>query len=403
MKPLFSIALLCLLVTLVWPQPVAANSLSQLWWYYTLEQSGGDTLCGPGNTLRRPDWCPDYLPEGRVARAAFLRAQLPNPLPQLNIEPLEAPEEAVTPLTFAHVDGLPAFTYAHPAEAAVGLEPRRKFLAGDNWVSVLGKTEYNGEVWYEINPGEFIHSKHLRFANPSRFSGVILHEQPAYPFGWINRYTKTARLPGGALDGPAVHRYQLITLYAQDVVGTSLWYMIGPDQWVEQSFVARVDVDPRPAGVGPNEKWLEINTYEQTLAAYEGDRMVFATLVSTGRRGTWTPNGLNRIWAKLPSAPMSNQAVGPSSPAWYYLEDVQWTQYFYGAYALHTAYWHDAFSFTRSHGCVNLAPLDAQWLFEFTAPYTPQDTRIVLSNETNPGTWVWVHMTPPIPALALGQ
>lgn len=395
--------LLVILMGLLWPQAVAASSLPQRWLGFSLSDADRDELCNDADTLRRLDWCTGYIPTSRKARAEFLRSQLPNPLPQLNVETLEAPDGAVTEFTFAYVGDLPAPIYTHPAEAVAGLEPRRQFLAGDNWVSVMGKTEYDGQTWYEINPGEFIHGKYLRFARPSRFSGVVLHEQPAYPFGWINRQTKTAALPGGQLNGAVVNRYQLISLYAQDAIGASLWYMIGQDQWVEQSFVARVDVDPRPEGVGPQEKWLEINTYEQTLAAYEGDRMVFATLVSTGRRGTWTPNGLNRIWAKLPSAPMSNQDVGPGSPAWYYLEDVQWTQYFFGAYALHTAYWHDVFSFTRSHGCVNLTPLDARWLFDFTSPHTPQDIRMVMSNDANPGTWVWVHMTPPIPALALGQ
>lgn len=402
MRRLRSLWLFGILVGLLWPQTVGATSLSQLWVHASQTNEGVD-LCGQNNTSRRPDWCPGFMPASRKARAEFLRAQLPDPLPQLNVEELEASDNRVTEFTFAYVANLPAATYAHPLEAEVGLEPRRQFLAGDNWVSVINKVDYNGQTWYEINPGEYIQSSHLRFANPSHFSGVKLQEQPAYPFGWINRQTQTAALPGGKSDGAVVKRYQMITLYAQDAVGSSLWYMIGQDQWVEQSFVSRVDVDPRPEGVGSNEKWIEINTFEQTLAAYEGDSMVFATLVSTGRHGTWTPNGLNRIWAKLPSTPMSNQDAGPASAAWYYLEDVEWTQYFSGAYALHTAYWHDAFSFTRSHGCVNLAPLDARWLFDFTSPHTPVDTRMVMSDDASPGTWVWVHMTPPIAALALGQ
>jgi lipoprotein-anchoring transpeptidase ErfK/SrfK len=182
-------------------------------------------------------------------------------------------------------------------------------------------------------------------------------------------------------------------------MGDEMWYMIGPDQWVEQSYTSRVDVDPPPEGVGPGEKWIEVNTYEQTVAAYEGPRMVFATLMSSGRPSTWTPNGLNRIWGKLPSTPMINREVEPGDPAWYYLENVEWTQYFDGAYALHAAYWHNAFSFTRSHGCVNLAILDAKWLFDWTTPFTPEDAKIVYSEESGAGagTWVWVHKTSPFP------
>ena len=54
------------------------------------------------------------------------------------------------------------------------------------------------------------------------------------------------------------------------------------------------------------------------------------------------------------------------------LRDVPWVQYFTEGYALHAAYWHDDFGVPRSHGCVNLAPLDASWLFEWTDPEVPE-------------------------------
>ena len=41
------------------------------------------------------------------------------------------------------------------------------------------------------------------------------------------------------------------------------------------------------------------------------------------------------------------------------LRDVPWVQYFEQGYALHATYWHDDFGKPRSHGCINLAPIDA--------------------------------------------
>ena len=35
----------------------------------------------------------------------------------------------------------------------------------------------------------------------------------------------------------------------------------------------------------------------------------------------------------------------------YSIEDVPWTMYFLGGYALHAAFWHDKFGTRRSHGC----------------------------------------------------
>ncbi len=49
----------------------------------------------------------------------------------------------------------------------------------------------------------------------------------------------------------------------------------------------------------------------------------------------------------------------------YYLQDVPWTMYFDEARALHATYWHTLFGYTQSHGCVNLSPGDARWLYEW--------------------------------------
>ena len=43
----------------------------------------------------------------------------------------------------------------------------------------------------------------------------------------------------------------------------------------------------------------------------------------------------------------------------YSIEDVPYVQYFWRSFAFHTAFWHDNFGRQQSHGCVNLAPLDA--------------------------------------------
>jgi L,D-transpeptidase catalytic domain len=53
------------------------------------------------------------------------------------------------------------------------------------------------------------------------------------------------------------------------------------------------------------------------------------------------------------------------------LRDVPWIQYFAAGYALHGAYWHDVFGTPRSHGCVNLAPIDARYVFMWTGPAVP--------------------------------
>src|SRR5262249_52609579 len=63
------------------------------------------------------------------------------------------------------------------------------------------------------------------------------------------------------------------------------------------------------------------------------------------------------------------------------LRDVPYIQYFENGYALHAAYWHDVFGTPRSHGCVNLAPVDAHRIFLWTDPPVPEGWHAVNTGE----------------------
>src|SRR5688500_9778844 len=56
----------------------------------------------------------------------------------------------------------------------------------------------------------------------------------------------------------------------------------------------------------------------------------------------------------------------------YMVQGVPWVLLFQGHNALHGAYWHDRFGNRKSHGCVNLAPLDARWVFDWAGPTLPR-------------------------------
>jgi hypothetical protein len=74
------------------------------------------------------------------------------------------------------------------------------------------------------------------------------------------------------------------------------------------------------------------------------------------------------------------------------LRDVPWIQYFAAGYALHGAYWHDVFGLPRSHGCINLAPIDARIVFNWTDPPLPEGWHGMNVNaEAGPGTIVSVR------------
>ncbi|MCB0168270.1 MAG: L,D-transpeptidase family protein [Anaerolineae bacterium] len=115
--------------------------------------------------------------------------------------------------------------------------------------------------------------------------------------------------------------------------------------------------DPRLAG----EKWIDVNLATQQLIAYERQRPVFRSIVSTG---TWqypTVAGTFSIYVKYEQADMQG---GYGDDA-YDLADVPYVMYFYEGYGLHGAYWHNNFGMPMSHGCVNLPVPAAEWLFNW--------------------------------------
>lgn len=204
--------------------------------------------------------------------------------------------------------------------------------------------------------------------------------------------------------------------------------------WDQDIGVAHVpDVWPEPAEKG--QKWIDISIGQQTLVLYEGKQPRYATLISSGRDrfgdpkvDHTTPLGDFRLQSKHVAAAMDSEekssvsggqkahsagldsegqattdriekakAAGAKLSAederrWlniqkgrhpeygvtrrrgstaFELRDVPWIQYFSAGFALHGAYWHDVFGIPRSHGCVNLAPIDARVIFNWTDPPVP--------------------------------
>ena len=119
----------------------------------------------------------------------------------------------------------------------------------------------------------------------------------------------------------------------------------------------------RPFGVTKDEKWIDIDLSSQTLNAYEGNDLVYTTLVSSGTNDNPTVTGMFRIWLRFESQTMDGARLGYD----YYLENVPFVMYFFEDYALHGAYWHNNFGYQMSHGCVNIPPSDAGWLYDWSA------------------------------------
>jgi hypothetical protein len=139
-----------------------------------------------------------------------------------------------------------------------------------------------------------------------------------------------------------------------------------------------------PKGVPDGAKWVHVHLPEQTLVAYEGSEPIYATVISSGKEGYEPPTGLFKVQQKYISTTMN--AEDPID-GFYEVEEVPWTLYYHRGYALHGAYWHTDFGKVRSHGCTNIAPVDARWLYYWSDPEVPPAWHAVrFQPET---TWVY--------------
>ena len=159
---------------------------------------------------------------------------------------------------------------------------------------------------------------------------------------------------------------------------------------------------PPPKNLGAGEKWVDVNLSTQSLVAFEGDKPVYATIVSTGRHNDEdkakdhrTVQGEFAIREKHIAATMEDDGASDGP---YSIQDVPWIMYFEGSYALHGAFWHSRFGRERSHGCVNMTPYDAKHVFGWAGPVLPAGWHGVRATKENPGTRVIIHEDPKPPS-----
>ena len=273
-----------------------------------------------------------------------------------NVRPLPIDEALLYDRDYRQIEG--AFNIHSMPNSAES----ESFGPGYAFVTVI---EQSGE-WSRVGENQWLRSEILsETIAPSRFAGALLPVDGALPYtvAWTLWHLRGSKTPGGpeAADNPFLYRYTRVYIYATVVVDGYNWYQIGEAQWVHQFKVAKLLPVAKPAEVD-TEKWVSVDLYEQVAIAYEGDRPVFATLVSSGLEEWPTNEGVFHVYVRFTRTLMSGAYYQPD---FYYLQEVPWTMYFDDQIALHGAYWHDGFGFRRSHGCVNLSVTDARWLFQW--------------------------------------
>jgi lipoprotein-anchoring transpeptidase ErfK/SrfK len=322
-----------------------------------------------------------------------------------------SPEDKLLPTIAREGDGMPFryyFAGKDGAAAFLSLEhalddaPDYELDPGFG-IAVTEERVAHGERWGQTRNGRWIALRELGAAHPSGFHGEELAGQ--LDVGWIVA-DRASVYSASKADKAVDTRLHFQAVRVKEELATPGGAMVrisddgAPPLWMRAKDVVRPTAAPPPpevGGEGTHEKWIDVDLATQTVIAYDGARPVFATLASTGigARGseTATPPGTHRIWVKLFTTNMDNLEKDDADRH-YSIEDVPWVMFFDKGVALHAAFWHREFGHVKSHGCVNLAPLDARRLFDFTAPHLPAGWSAAFPTPLEPGTAVRVRSGP---------
>ena len=243
-------------------------------------------------------------------------------------------------------------------------------------------------IWYRVWGG-YIHRGRLQkvktlYNKPlsSMLDGTKQLGDLTVPYTQAMRYTKTyGWQPNLRLYYESVHWIVGI----DEGPDGQPWYrifdeLIGFPYHVQATHLRPIPFDewfPISPDVPFTQKRIEVNLTTQTLVAFEFDKEVFKTNISSGvaswnpdpkALNTRTPTGEFHILSKYPSKHMGNGSLFASIED-YELPGVPWTSFFNEAgYAFHGTYWHDNYGTPMSRGCVNMRVEEAKWLFRWARP-----------------------------------
>jgi hypothetical protein len=176
------------------------------------------------------------------------------------------------------------------------------------------------------------------------------------------------------------------------------WYKVFDDypprqntnhQWVLAQDIRRIpraEITPIHPFVG--NKRIEVDLERQSLACFEGNTLVFQTLVASGLAGYHaTPTGEHCVLLKQASRHMSNvpypdMTLPASDPSDIFdLPGIPWNVFFdLEGRAIHGAYWHNDFGVRRSHGCLNVGMKAAQWIYRWVYPIGGYEDEFIRSD-----------------------
>lgn len=302
----------------------------------------------------------------------------------------EAPTPHGLPYDYYFVSPDGSFGYRHLETAEEGV-PSVQFQPGFGIAVASSKTKSGADPFGLTSRGFWVPMRDLIPASPIPFQGARFSSDLA----WVVRDAAPVySSPGYRRRAATLERLTAVQVLEEQGRGGVRYVRVGERAWLRAADLVSPTEASVPAGLRPGERWIDIDLRHQTLVAYVGTTPWFATLTSTGRgpadSESATPEGTFRIWIKLRTSDMDNLENVEATEN-YAIEAVPWVMFFHRGYGIHGTFWHRRFGQVRSHGCVNLAPLDAERLFQWTSPRLPPGWTAVFPYAHELGTLVRVR------------
>lgn len=247
--------------------------------------------------------------------------------------------------------------------------------AGTEWEMLLGHLgkEYASELRVDLKPAE-------RSATAVTYDAGIF--DPSWSAALVTDGYRWAFADAGALSIRVEPRHSadiLDTVYERRPLTISGLVRgeaeEGNDAWYQLSnggYVPAVSLDPLIVSAPPQTyagHWVDVSLSDFYAVAYDGATPYHVAIITAGREGR-TPLGVFNVISQVRNETMDSSTVGfpPGHPEYYYLENVEFTQYFLdGGFALHGNYWTAEvnFGYFSSNGCVGLMHADAEFLWNW--------------------------------------
>lgn len=268
------------------------------------------------------------------------------------------------------------------------------------FVAVDKSFGWNNRSWYKTTAGLVAPTDRMYIVKPPTSHGVDVPEG-VKQVGFIissksSKFEVDQEQKTVKVKGPAPRFTAAGLTGAEATVKSVVYRQTTEGWWMKAVDMTFTEPGPPPADLAKGEKWIDVNLTRKTLLAIEGDKPVYAALVSPGRKSSnkakdhSTVKGTFRIREKHIAVTMDGDGTAAGDLP-YSIEDVPYVAYFEGSYALHGAFWHNNFGREMSHGCVNLSPLDAKKIFFWVEPKLPRGLHAVWSSKENRGTIVVIH------------